>query len=274
MSFDELRRQQKEAEAWEEKRRAAYEASNHVLQLYGQAFDEIIRELEAFVAASGLKYAVTKGPQPFTTDDWGVFRVNIGFYDTDKGWIISNEQVCWNDHRGRLLRLVVGQPSTGPSRIDRDKNIMELSLEQIRSASFVVPVYIYYAGRVSQLTWKGREDNSKIVREAINLFENHSPTREFSSIISVPIKHSDCFIATVVYGTNQAPEVHVLKDFRDKILQPMVLGRVFLWFYYLISPCLANFIKSRPKLKRLVGKFLVQPAVFSAVMYFRKFNKG
>ena len=41
-----------------------------------------------------------------------------------------------------------------------------------------------------------------------------------------------CFIATAVYGDSNAPEVHVLRDFRDEILMNNFFGRKLVDVYY------------------------------------------
>lgn len=57
---------------------------------------------------------------------------------------------------------------------------------------------------------------------------------------------SKCFIATAVCG-GFSEEVTALCCFRDVHLQPSLLGRVFIRFYYFISPPLAGLIQASPK---------------------------
>ena len=49
-----------------------------------------------------------------------------------------------------------------------------------------------------------------------------------------------CYIATMVYGDYDHPQVMVLRDFRDNFLQKHALGRSFINFYYKHSP---NWVK-------------------------------
>lgn len=49
-----------------------------------------------------------------------------------------------------------------------------------------------------------------------------------------------CYIATCVYGSYDAPEVLMLRRFRDEILKKHVLERVFIRCYYAISPHLVK----------------------------------
>jgi len=53
-----------------------------------------------------------------------------------------------------------------------------------------------------------------------------------------------CFIATACYGSSLAPELDVLRSFRDRCLPDL-----FVRFYYFTSPPIADFIKTRNYLK-------------------------
>jgi hypothetical protein len=47
---------------------------------------------------------------------------------------------------------------------------------------------------------------------------------------------SSCYVATMVYGSSNATEVIILKDFRDRKLSRFGLGRIFISLYYKYSP--------------------------------------
>lgn len=64
--------------------------------------------------------------------------------------------------------------------------------------------------------------------------------RQPSSQSAVAKKSGGCYVATAVYGSYEAPEVMVLRKFRDERLQPTFLGRGFIAFYYAVSPSLAR----------------------------------
>lgn len=53
-------------------------------------------------------------------------------------------------------------------------------------------------------------------------------------------KKEGCYIATTVYGSYNAPEVLVLRRFRDETLQKTALGRWFIRTYYRWSPSVAK----------------------------------
>ena len=58
-----------------------------------------------------------------------------------------------------------------------------------------------------------------------------------------------CFIATAAYGFYSAPQVQLLRDFRDRFLMPHAAGRAFVSWYYRYGPAGAAFINSHPWLK-------------------------
>ena len=53
-------------------------------------------------------------------------------------------------------------------------------------------------------------------------------------------KKRGCYIATAVYGSYDCPEVWTLRRYRDRILAATGAGRLFIRFYYAISPALVR----------------------------------
>ncbi len=65
-----------------------------------------------------------------------------------------------------------------------------------------------------------------------------------------------CYIATAVYGNYDAPEVIVLREFRDKYLKKNYLGLLFIRFYYAIAPTVVKLTKNQRMFNRFVKMLL------------------
>jgi len=72
---------------------------------------------------------------------------------------------------------------------------------------------------------------------------------------------SGCYIATACYGSNDHPDVLVLRRFRDDVLWQTVYGRLFIRAYYAISPPIAKHIGQVHWLSRLIRRWLIEPLV-------------
>lgn len=71
-----------------------------------------------------------------------------------------------------------------------------------------------------------------------------------------------CFIATAAFGSYLAPEVAVLRSFRDTRLLTNTPGSAFVRFYYSVSPPLAAYV-GRHEAARIATRYLLAPIVYS-----------
>ena len=69
-------------------------------------------------------------------------------------------------------------------------------------------------------------------------------------------KSEGCYIATMAYGDYDHPQVLVLRDFRDNFLLPTHLGRLFVRFYYWISPELVRILNGHERINYMIRKTL------------------
>ena len=71
-----------------------------------------------------------------------------------------------------------------------------------------------------------------------------------------------CFIATAAYGSALAPEVQMLRAFRDRRLMTNAPGRTFVHLYYRYSPALAEMIRPHDSVRAVV-RTVLWPLIWS-----------
>jgi len=107
---------------------------------------------------------------------------------------------------------------------------------------------------VSRVYWEGTEQQ----------FRQDSGITErvrFTDPDGEPIKpqflqNEGCYIATAVYGSYDAPQVRVLRQYRDNVLRQSVWGRAFIQVYYFFSPSAAHWLKNTRYLNAAVRHLL------------------
>lgn len=70
-----------------------------------------------------------------------------------------------------------------------------------------------------------------------------------------------CFIATAAFDSSVAPEVVILREFRDRYLEKTTVGKFFVHGYYYISPSIARLI-SRSEVLKKATRFLLAPVIY------------
>ena len=89
--------------------------------------------------------------------------------------------------------------------------------------------------------------------------EGYETARRNSRRSSTSGSSSDgCYIATDVYGSYDCPEVWTLRRFRDEYLKGSVFGRLFVRFYYAVSPGLVRRVGGRDFFRKPVKRVLDQ----------------
>lgn len=67
---------------------------------------------------------------------------------------------------------------------------------------------------------------------------------------------SSCFIATAIYGDPSCSEVRALRNYRDEVLLPNLVGKKFIAFYYKVSPPIAIWLEHKPRLSLILKSLL------------------
>lgn len=76
-----------------------------------------------------------------------------------------------------------------------------------------------------------------------------------------PTSKSGCFIATACYGDYDAPEVLILRRYRDEYLLTNWLGSLFVRFYYAVSPSIARCLEKSDMVKSFIRNYFLRPIV-------------
>jgi hypothetical protein len=69
---------------------------------------------------------------------------------------------------------------------------------------------------------------------------------------------SGCYIATMAYGDYSHPQVMILRQFRDEVLDKSVVGKWFIKTYYHYSPKLVDKLKDKRRINSIIRKTLNQ----------------
>ena len=65
-----------------------------------------------------------------------------------------------------------------------------------------------------------------------------------------------CYIATMVYGDYDHPQVMELRKYRDQVLLKNYFGKLFVKIYYAVSPHLVKKLKNQNKINKLITSLL------------------
>ena len=77
-------------------------------------------------------------------------------------------------------------------------------------------------------------------------------------------ENKKCFIATAACGSEDVPEVAMLRRLRDERMSRHRSGRAMIAAYECLSPPLARLIENRPILRALIKALIVRPAAAAA----------
>ncbi|MFH0801832.1 MAG: CFI-box-CTERM domain-containing protein [bacterium] len=123
----------------------------------------------------------------------------------------------------------------------------------------------------------GIDERAKVEKVLLKVYEKQG-LDEIESVELLEKKrkltHKKCFIATAACGSEMAPEVLILREFRDTHLSRFPIGRGAVSLYNLISPPLAAFIERSRFLQSCVRRVLIVPAVALAKIIIRQYPRS
>ena len=113
-------------------------------------------------------------------------------------------------------------------------------------------------------------DQGDVVHVQGYMFKGVLNARKIEDESGAVLAVAKCFVATAACGDLWAPEVELLRRFRQQVLVHSMPGRWFLAFYWFVGPGLAEIIASHPWLQFISRWLVVKPACWIAQLYLRK----
>lgn len=189
-----------------------------------------------------------------------------GYINTDTGeWIFNSDEI--DNYKNEIIERLNYCPLFNEKKVETVFNKIQKTInpKDEEQWAYISNNYDYWYYNKSY--WINSFGNrnfpgissmigiKKLDRKEINrIIENAKAYENYSSLSRYQTKKekSGCFIATAVYQDYDAPEVKVLRKFRDKKLNRCLLGRVFIKVYYFISPMIANLLSNH----KIISKFI------------------
>lgn len=119
---------------------------------------------------------------------------------------------------------------------------------------------VHYLYALCHLALKNRDVAKEHLRQTIAINPDHQfAPGILKTVEEQDAKKSGCFIATAAYGSPLAPEVEVLRKFRDEVLRRSILGRLFIRIYSVLSPPVAKLIWRSDFSKAAIRQIILSP---------------
>lgn len=176
---------------------------------------------------------------------------------------------CFREAR-KLFNSRVGKLSDLPKMHEADLAIVYLmgksyqAFGQIDNASGCFHVVYSQHGFEKQML-KSPYDFPSFVQKAKHELEDIAKDRGENYVNNFQVEpfferelaKSGCFIATAAYGSSNAPEVLLLRKFRDEVLLTSKVGKCVVSIYYFFSPPLASLVSRARVIGGLVRLMLL-----------------
>ncbi len=120
---------------------------------------------------------------------------------------------------------------------------------------------VEFDGTMMSAEWSGKGFDTEYfltIRLALKSIQSIDSRFLHAEVLDGTLAYSSsgCFVATAAFGSDQAPEVQVLRRFRDVVLSRHIVGRLLVRGYYSVSPPVAAFVARHPTL-RSAARFLL-----------------
>jgi len=125
------------------------------------------------------------------------------------------------------------------------------------------PISVRFDGPVS-----GMVDQGDRVRIRGYMIKGILNARRITDEHGAVLAQAKCFVATTCFESMWAPEVEVLRRFRDRVLTRSGLGRHVIATYWRVGPILAGKLGGTPRIRFLVRHVVLGPLCWILTTYF------
>ena len=186
-----------------------------------------------------------------TTDFGGEARISaVGFSIGNSGYVGTGHVIANVSSLSSMIKSYIGVAAVSTSG---SKDFWEYDPAKVASSSYMVSKSSIIALKASSSpsgTWTRKAD-----------LGGTDTTPGGGSGAAAGGGGGGCFIATAAWGSYLDPHVLVLRDFRDNYLVTNSPGRVFVGYYYTLSPPVADYISKHEPL-RTATRFILTPMVY------------
>lgn len=180
-------------------------------------------------------------------------RMNLPGYSFDSVYSDYKESLKYNAENHKHYTNVT-ENFTDISEQEKKGKFKTIETIRVKTYSSMI-VYCLKSGKMENARNILREFRAYI---STCRYISESEKREYRELADSTLrdlgapKSEGCYIATAVYGDYDAPQVIVLREFRDTVLRRSLLGRIFIKAYYKYSPSIAKRLKHTVKLNHMV----------------------
>lgn len=210
-----------------------------VLQSIKDAYEEACRQIDKQV--DDLQYETLgdfDGGQPVK-----IRKLNVSI-NWSKVEELKRNCLAW-DKVTEVIRETI--PSQNIDKIKRASNTSKVS-EYKTLVNFLMGKINYsYKNRIAYINYW---DTSKSTSSSTSSSEITKSSNSSNS--------GGCYVATMVFGSYEHPQVLKLRKFRDETLAENIAGRLFISFYYFISPKFVKLLANQNNVNALIRAVLNQ----------------
>jgi hypothetical protein len=141
----------------------------------------------------------------------------------------------------------------------------EFDADQLERSENIRNLVSSYQGLINSNQSALEEFKNKPIKELDEVFAKiRSALSDISDTKVCPVTLDStgggCFIATAAYSTSTHPDLDTFRQYRDEKLLTNSLGKQLVSLYYKIGPQIAQYIESKPAIKRFLRQHLARLA--------------